>query len=1002
MNLSSRRQNIVTISVLLIGLLGSIGLSRLRFDEEPPPLPPPGPTDPLEAFALLGTASLSGVVLDGDGAPIQSAGVQAYALSGRQIIRVAELESDDSGAFLFDRVPVGGAAVVAWAEGKARSVELVDVGRGGLSDVRVELREEARVAGRVVLDDDSPVAEAVVCARPHRHSAVPELDGLCASTDDEGAFALDHLDIGLITVAVEGEEIAPVVRPEVVAPASALLLRVSRLGALRGTVRRPDGVGAESARVIIAGSGIWPPWTIETDEDGTFVAQGIPEGVYEIEAHWRSMASRRELGVEVDADGRMTVDLDLDDSAELWGTVLDRRSGRPIANATVSLAADLLSLAPARSQTSEDGTFRVDGLAPGTYWLSISADGYVAVSGQSCTVPSEVELTLDREAVVTGRVIDSRGFALAGAFVEPEPHAARSSASSLVIPSVSFSGATPLAPGPIDDLGVRPGLENIPLPLVPSTPEGRAPDAGPSLAQVALGLALPPSLSGASSPEANESGWPVQTRWDGFFTIRGLPSGRLRLLARHPSAAPGRSDEIVMTPGATVEGVEIVLVPGVELAGRVLDGRGFPLEGALVRLQGDSAAESRVVITPPGGEFSFGGVTGSLQLFVSRDGFAEAMVPLEIDATGDRRDVEIRLEAANRRLYGRVVDERGFPVSSATVTARSISRGRIATHRILAESDGTFELDGLSGDTIVVEARCPSSAVGSAAAGPGEEEVEITVSSGGALVLVATDPSTGDFLSTCTAEVLPASGARRSDVCIDGRAVFTDLPPGPARIWVSAPERVAVETVAEVTAGAGPDDPDSEVSVELGAALTLSGQVLDSEGLPVVGARIFSSEIPLSSLRGSENRWGRSGTGGHFEISGVPLDVESSLHFRHPSSGTAIVEVGPFWPQDEPEIEVVLEAPERSRGSRRFFGLAMDLGVRNGGVVVRHLSPGSAAETAGLRSGDRIVAIDGRPMRGAGVAARALRGPRGTAVLVTYSRGGTESVIAVERELVVR
>ena len=1004
MHLTSSRHQLISLAVLFMGLVGAIALSRLPADDRPPPASPPAPEDPIAAISLLGTAPLSGVVFDGAGARIPHASLEAYALAGTRIVRVAEIQAEENGSFQFDRVPVGSAAVVGWAEGKARSVELVDVGRDGLSDVHLELVEEAAVAGRVVQDDESPVVGAVVCARPHSHSAVPELDGQCASTDEEGAFRLAHLVMGLVSVAVEGEGVAPVVRPEVIAPASALLLRVSRLGAVRGTVRRPDGAGAGSANVIIVGSGIWPPWTVETDEDGTFVVLGIPEGVYELEAHWRTMTTRRELGVEVDADGNVTVDLDLDESAEIIGTVLDRRTGQPIADATVSLSADLLSLAPARSRTNEDGTFRVTGLAPGTYWLSLSAEGYVALSGRSCTVPSEVELTMDQEAVVSGRVIDSRGFALAGATVEPGHTSMPSSRPTLLTPVGSFGGAVAPTPGPIDNIGVRPGLEDIPLPLVPAVAGegGGAPDAGPSLGMVALGLAIPPALREAESQSSNESGWPVVTGWDGSFTIRGLPAGRLRLLARHPTSAPGRSDEILLAPGAHVEGVEIVLIPGVEVAGRVLDERGFPLEGAMVRLQGGEAIEPAVVMTLAGGQFTFGGITGSIQLFVSRDGFAEAIVPLVLDASQDRREVEVRLEAANRRLYGRVVDERGYPVASATVTVRTISRGRLNAHQVIAEADGSFELDGLSGETIVVLARSPGHATGSAAAGPGQEEVVVTMSSSGALVVSVVESSTGDPLGSCAIEVLPASGARRSDVCVNGRAVFQDLAPGPARVWVSSPGRVSVETRAEVIAGAAADDGDALSTVELGAALTVTGQVLDEDGSPVVEARISLHEIPLSLIPTSAGRWVRSGMQGRFELPGIPLEAESQIYFHHPTSGTAVVSVGPFWPADEPEIEVTLEAPNTPRGGRRFFGLALDVGLRNGAPIVRHLSPGSAAETAGLREGDRIVAIDGRAMRGLAGLTRLLRGPRGSAVLVTYSRGGEELTVAIERELVIR
>src|SRR5665647_1038368 len=74
----------------------------------------------------------------------------------------------------------------------------------------------------------------------------------------------------------------------------------------------------------------------------------------------------------------------------------------------------------------------------------------------------------------------------------------------------------------------------------------------------------------------------------------------------------------------------------------------------------------------------------------------------------------------------------------------------------------------------------------------------------------------------------------------------------------------------------------------------------------------------------------------------------------------------------------------------QYAGVGIQMDVRDNGVTVIATFPGSPAEQAGLTTGDRIVAIEGKPTHGltANEALKTLRGAAGTSVHVLVERPG--------------
>ncbi len=102
-------------------------------------------------------------------------------------------------------------------------------------------------------------------------------------------------------------------------------------------------------------------------------------------------------------------------------------------------------------------------------------------------------------------------------------------------------------------------------------------------------------------------------------------------------------------------------------------------------------------------------------------------------------------------------------------------------------------------------------------------------------------------------------------------------------------------------------------------------------------------------------------------------------------------------------------ADQRERQQARYYGVGMSVLERGGRIQVMWPYEGSPAFRAGIRPGDVIVAVNGTSTRGLsnGDIANLLRGPRGTKVEVTLSRGGPSVTsktlnIAVVRDAISR
>lgn len=605
---------------------------------------------------------------------------------------------------------------------------------------------DPRLAGRVTDREHHPIpGAAIVLLRPELGQfSVLDLEVANhpeelarAWTDEDGGFAFD------------------------VAPGIAFDLAISAAGFCAARLQRRHA----GRHDIVLTAGFVVHGSVTRARDGAPVADaplrvfqlgvsgsGIPgrtdaRGAYEVRFPYERDAILEVLPVDVKGSdwlrvepgpsGTVQMDLALDDGIEVRGTVVDARSGAPIAGARIGEGWTFRRSV----RTDAAGHYRFPGIGEtGVLELHVTADGYG--KDQRARFPPvvdgivTVDFALQPGRTVRGRVIGPDGRPVPNAYVcavgnemgsSGQRHDWRSAHSDAfgrfelhdLIADLRHCLVTS-APGLANDVVDLPREEldtreldvgDIRL-AAPALVAGTVTDdQGRPVANVEV------QLSGtnrdrdrlrAGSALEPESGWYVkqregQTDADGRFAFGDLGAGDYALTALRPGRPPSPKVPVTVAAGERVEGIGLTFLPGEALRGRVVDANGHGLEGVYVggRLQRSrkpgsrSAARSQLSArTGPDGAFVFEDLTPGH--------YALTFHPFETQMTGDpwleteREGVEtgqteLRVELPRGAwIRGRVVDDRGAARVGDIVVAVSQDSPRSPTSTV--DETGAFAL----------------------------------------------------------------------------------------------------------------------------------------------------------------------------------------------------------------------------------------------------------------------------------------------------------------------
>jgi hypothetical protein len=345
-----------------------------------------------------------------------------------------------------------------------------------------------------------------------------------------------------------------------------------------------------------------------------------------------------------------------------------------------------------------------------------------------------------------------------------------------------------------------------------------------------------------SGPIGIRVGDEVRTDAEGRFRIEGVATyGRYALAASGPGGATATVEDVVFEAGATEAHARIaiqrVAATGARVEGRVVDERGDPVSGAIVRFAGASS-----VTSTDGAFVREAAPAGNHRARYGAVGRALGFSPAFTVGAGDT----VRLPPWTLPLEGVVVrgtvrTSAGRPVADARVTAWFPLDDDFLVQSVATGADGRYVVEGpaLSEGSITIQARAPDLQFAETRRGlPWTEDVDFAL--GGYATAVASISFAGAPVRVEAALVAeghddplawirPAWDAEASTLhvggIVAGRRRLRLVAQGYAPILTEAFDAREGETVAlgarRFTSGA-----------------TFAGRILDADGGPVAGAQV--------------------------------------------------------------------------------------------------------------------------------------------------------------------
>ncbi|MEN8151454.1 MAG: carboxypeptidase-like regulatory domain-containing protein, partial [Planctomycetota bacterium] len=783
---------------------------------------------------------------------------------------------------------------------------VIKLGKGYTLTGKVTNSKDEVVAGRVLV---TPGTAGFTWGSSFlRHSVL---------IDEAGIYRLEGLPPGPSSLVVAPETGTPVPAGAVKIPdLERYDIRIGEGAKIEGTITDEQGEPIQGAEVRATlyrdmGNQYFGASAI-SDEEGKYLLPELPAGnlngvivVCQGYARYPPPGEFRENQV-LSAGTSLRIDIKLKKGGALRGKVTRKSDGKALSGARV-VAIPRSSWgggAQENSTTAEDGTYRIENLAPGEYAIQVLAEGcfqpdfpnpwQAGRAGQKLddkwkvNIPldggeTEKDLELEIGGEISGWVEDNQGERVSGVSI-------RVSNVSNQLPVLTdkkgefkvtgVKGGNRIrvyanAPGrwarTDPPISVSPGgkVEGVVLRLkatikvsgIVETSDGKPPEGG--VVRVVNG-----------DPRRNKwllrsGGKSVPVGPDGAFEVENVTPGLISVIASAPGYMRGFSDARTVSEGTDMEGVHVILTAGHGISGFVRLKTGEPVAHAEISVHEDSGGwyygeNGTVAQTDDHGHFTIDGLgEGKYRVNARKEGLSPASKSGIRPTTGE--EVQLEMQAGGE-ISGRVFDMQGNGVGGLHVSLQVLQgRQPPVMPSTSTSGDGTFKLTGVLDGYYRVNvapgwnSRLNFTQGSHEGARPGDTGIEIQVQLGQKISGRVIDGA-GQPMGRIRLYSNPVEGGSRSSntqTDADGTFELVGLSFGSHNIRVEA--RGEFASVTEPNVGAGTEG----ITITIGKAQVIEGIVVDMNGTPVNGVSINARPMPGST---GTHRWSRTRNDGTFKV----------------------------------------------------------------------------------------------------------------------------------------
>lgn len=669
------------------------------------------------------------------------------------------------------------------------------------------------------------VALASMDRRERRRMRGQLLDKEEASSDEQGAFAIDVTQAGVYEVTVNAPGyIAFTAETDLLNEALLeyrLEARLSSGASISGRVTEV-GTGKGAGGVTVRVESVGGPSGV-TDTEGNYIVEGLPVGEFGVAVDLRDspyMAGQtlpfQKVAIKSADQKLKNINFEVEAAGVVWGYVLSPDQ-TPITEANVILSSDQSMLAQALSTIAKKSAPITD---------MTGEDGYYELTG----VPFNQEWRIH---------------ALSGVYAPQlsEPFLLTAAQRNVRIDVYMFAGTNVYGQVVTDSGQTVPGAEVICI---------------PAYSRFFSSMTAPQAFRNANSDA------------DGVFAIEELPAGEYQLFAQKQGYKITPVGMPIYPDGySDMKGVKLVLNSVEEgsyaVYGKAVDDRGLGIDGVNIRLTGVSMGglqgSERSTTTAGGGQFRLDGVaTGQYTIIAEKDGYSPTTVRRV--RLNDETRVLMRQTAVVR---GRVlVKGRSEPLEMYEVAAYPLSEstGSVNVMGMMGDNtrseqfyapDGSYELS-INAGTYRLEATAagytPARTEIKVEAGEVLTGIDLTLDEEGGVIAGAVFAADSGSVAGATVTLLEASSPaealmmlasnavpddRIQQVGGDGAFSFDSLPAGEFVIVAQHPGYPTAQSELIVL---GEADRQDNVRVRFGAGGAVEGYVY-SEGQAVPGAVIL-------------------------------------------------------------------------------------------------------------------------------------------------------------------